>query len=767
MPDFSEIGMTGLRHSGGYVQEEWLRDLRSRPWKTYREMWENDAVIGSTGYAITTLMRRTERHLEPEDANSREDAAAAEFVERCLDRLARPWSQTFEEILSFLPYGWSATEEVFERQEDGAIGWKKLALRSQDSLTRWSLADNGDLLGLYQSAAPTYREVFIPVEKLLHFTAGAYKGNPEGRSLLRRAYRAWYFGKNIEEREAIGIERELCGLPAVGVPAEWTMATATTDHKAGFEAAKKLATDVRLNAEGGLVYPMIYDKNGNQTFKIDLLSTGGRRAIDTDKVISRYDQRKAMTVLADFILLGHENVGSLALGVSKAELFATSIEAHLGDVADVLNRVAIPRLLALNGMKGRCRMRFGQADRVDLAELGAFISDVGGVSVLLDDDDLTRALRRMAKLPEEVKLTPEQMTDRELRLAQVAAASLPPPEETELKKLATASVNGHDLVYIDGAWRPLAKTVRKRSFPVAARTSSRERVAKDDDDLKGDAGALDAAVRIADHLAPNVRARFLEAVAALAGKVDMVALEAAILAGDFEAVAEALAVDELAVELEPLLAETGTIVARAGAAVTAALGTELNAALAFDVANPRLATWMAEHGAELVTAITEQQRAAISERLTAMVEEGRQPAAAAKDLLPHLGQSERDSRAVASFRQRLVEAGETDGVVESRTARYARRKLEDRAQTIAEHEALEAAGAARHESWTQAVDAGHLPDSVRRRVLVAEDACPVCTPLGAADLTFGLDEDIVPGKRHAPFHVKCRCGERLEISRSP
>jgi len=49
----------------------------------------------------------------------------------------------------------------------------------------------------------------------------------------------------------------------------------------------------------------------------------------------------AMTVLADFILLGHEAVGSKSLGVSKIELFTMALSAWLDEVSAVMNEYAI------------------------------------------------------------------------------------------------------------------------------------------------------------------------------------------------------------------------------------------------------------------------------------------------------------------------------------------------------------------------------------------------------------------------------------------
>jgi hypothetical protein len=58
---FSEVGTTGLRQFGGYVLEEWLAQLAGRKaaW-AYREMLDNDPVIGAIMFAITGMMRKVE-----------------------------------------------------------------------------------------------------------------------------------------------------------------------------------------------------------------------------------------------------------------------------------------------------------------------------------------------------------------------------------------------------------------------------------------------------------------------------------------------------------------------------------------------------------------------------------------------------------------------------------------------------------------------------------------------------------------------------------
>lgn len=72
-----------------------------------------------------------------------------------------------------------------------------------------------------------------------------------------------------------------------------------------------MVKNLRRNESEGLVLPHGYEA--------ELLSTGGTRQFDTNAIINRYDTKIAQTVLADFIMLGHEKTGSFALSSDKTE----------------------------------------------------------------------------------------------------------------------------------------------------------------------------------------------------------------------------------------------------------------------------------------------------------------------------------------------------------------------------------------------------------------------------------------------------------------
>jgi hypothetical protein len=418
--DMTEIGTTGLRRTGGTIIDDRLPSLRGvTSVNAWREMADNDPIVGAVLFAIEKLLLRVEWRTDPyADQNGETtdaDVAAAEFVESCRLDMSESWDSFLSGVMTMIPYGWSFHEIVYKRRlgpdqndaskrsahNDGKIGWRKLAYRAQDTRFEWQFDRAGGIQAMVQADDSLGTRVTIPMEKALLFRTTTAKGNPEGRSVLRNAFRPWYYKRRIEELEAIGVERDLAGLPVAFVPPEYLSSNATPAQQAVLSAITNIVQNVKRNEQEGIVFPVVYDEQGHKMFDFTLLSSGGSREFNTDQIIARYDQRIAMTVLADFILLGHENVGSYALGASKVELFVAAIEAWARTVAEVLNAHAVPRLLRLNGMDtSRCpRIVYGQIAAVDLSGLANFIKTIADAGAFMPDTATEDFLRDLAGLP--------------------------------------------------------------------------------------------------------------------------------------------------------------------------------------------------------------------------------------------------------------------------------------------------------------------------------------------------------------------------------
>lgn len=409
------IGVSGLKKQGGIVYEEYLPELRGDKWyKVIRQM-QDDPIVSAILYAIEMLTRKVEWNVRPADESpAAEDAAV--FVESCLDDMSNGWGETVAEILTMLPYGWCWMEQVYKlrngdnadpsrnsKHNDGKIGWRKWAIRGQDTLDHWVFDEDGGIQAMVQTDPDSYQTVPpIPIDKSLLFRTTTRKNNPEGRSVLRGAYRSWYFKRHMENIEGIGIERDLAGLPVAYVPPNIMAETASVAEKAVFNAIKNIVTSIKRDEMEGVVFPMARDDSGNMLYELTLLSSGGSRQFDTDKTIQRYSQQIAMSVLADFIMVGHGATGSYALMGGKVDLFVLSLRAYLDSIASVINSHALPRLFRLNGMSMDLLPTIEPSDieRVDLVELGDYITKLAGAGFpLFPNSELEHHLLQAAGLP--------------------------------------------------------------------------------------------------------------------------------------------------------------------------------------------------------------------------------------------------------------------------------------------------------------------------------------------------------------------------------
>lgn len=442
--DSKEIGRVGQRRYGGIFYEEFLSELRGRKGaEVFTEMSNNDETIGAILFAIEMLVRQASWNVEPGGSTAK-DREAAEFVKSCMDDMQQTWIDTISEILSFLTYGWSFHEIVYKRRmgrtkdnrtsskyDDGLIGWMKLPIRSQETLYQWEYDNQDNLIGMTQMPPPDFGLITIPMNKAMLFRTRSRKDNPEGRSILRTAYRSWYFKRRIQEIEGIGIERDLAGLPVITTPEGMDIWDKDDEDmnaiRAGLEAMVK---NIRRDSTEGLVLPFGY------TF--ELTSTGGSRQFDTNSIIARYDTKISQTVLADFIQLGHESVGSFALSSDKTNLFSMAICAFLDIICQTFNSQGIPALIDINGdhfagVTDYPRLTHGDIEDVDLATMATFIKDMTSIGVIIPDESLEDYVRQLGKLP---KRTTDTVPMEARRAAQQQGNEPPEPE--------TAAGKGHD-----------------------------------------------------------------------------------------------------------------------------------------------------------------------------------------------------------------------------------------------------------------------------------------------------------------------------------
>ena len=534
------IGLSGLVRSNGYVYEEFLPQLKGeKANKIYREMSDNDPIVGSMLFAIDMFMRKVGWTVEAA-SESPEDEENAEFLRECKEDMSTTWPDFISEVNTMLPFGWSWFEILYKRREnkmgkdgnavskysDGRIGWRKFDTRSQESWDKWVFDEkDGSLLGLIQRPAPDYVERYIPIRKSLLFRTTSRKDNPEGRSVLRNAYRPWYFKKRIEEIEGIGVERDLAGLPFAEVPAEMMSATASDTDKAMVASIVDLVKNVRRDQTEGVVWPQTWNEQGVPQYTFKLLNSGGTRQFSTDSIITRYEQRIAMTVLADFILLGNDSTGSFALSTTKSGMFQATLGAWLDIIQDVLNNYAVPRLFRLNGMDGPFpRFVHEPVQQPSLADLATFVAALAGAGAqLFPDTDLENHFRKLALLPlrdddssDKERDLRDAMVEQQIEAARAGAkqAKSGLSEKIQEMQLKTAQTMGKDPNSTPGAPTKTTGPVKSKLPPQERRATAATAARNNTQVQKNRNLDFDEAEReVYDYLKQNYPERTLEWVA--------------------------------------------------------------------------------------------------------------------------------------------------------------------------------------------------------------------------------------------------------------
>lgn len=338
MAKFNEIGSTGLAEFNGTIQDEFLRELRGKEgYKRFDEMRRNSPIVGAALLAVENLIRQISWDFTSDDEND----VRVEFLDEAREGMSHSWNDHIIESLTMLPFGFSPFEIVYKRDDKGRITWRKFAPRGQDTVYQWLFDADKGLSGLKQMAPPTYKVAELPIEKLLIYRTRVERGNPEGRSMLRTAWIPYYYAKHIQQIEAIGIERDLAGLPVITLPKG-----ATTDDTdtSDLGKARIIVRNVRNDEQAGIVLP-------SPDWVFELASTGGSRAFNTDDIIRRYESRILMSFLAQFIMLGQNSVGTQGLSKDQSDFFSMAVDAVADIIADTFTHYAIPKLLKLNGME--------------------------------------------------------------------------------------------------------------------------------------------------------------------------------------------------------------------------------------------------------------------------------------------------------------------------------------------------------------------------------------------------------------------------------
>lgn len=426
-----ELGYASPSPWTSWTRDERVPELRDKlGLRTYYDMKRADGTVRGALRLLKTPVMAARWFIEAA-SDSTIDQNIANFVEKNLMQdLNVPWSRIIEDALLMCDFGHMVFEKVFD-QIDGKTVLIKLAPRHPLDIREWVWDEFGGPEGIVMEAAmpalinrpfgqpfPTYgslphpfgdrngqvesREVFIPIEKLVVFVLEQEAGDLRGVSILRSAYKHYYYKDTMYKIDAIQKERHGIGVPIIKLPPGFSV----SDRK----LAEDLGRNLRTNERAHIVVP--------SNWEVNFAKLEGQ-PVDCMKSIEHHDMKIKSNILAPFMDESNVNPDSLDVYYKATRYIAST-------VCDTVNHYVIPQLVNFNFSRGgypKLRVRrIGEEEA--LRTMSFAVRNFIGANVIRPDDELEKFIRSELDLP-----AVDEDTIRETPTPQAGAGSAPQPPE--------------------------------------------------------------------------------------------------------------------------------------------------------------------------------------------------------------------------------------------------------------------------------------------------------------------------------------------------
>lgn len=371
-----EVGNPFLKATGSWIQNEMRRDL-APPHNliTYEKMRQCATVGAALGTAEAFLTKALVKAKFTTNSKNPEAIEFCDYLNWNLKNLKdNTWYETCINILTYLQYGFSFVEKVYEpnfSKKHSKYTWKlkKLAPRSQHSISEWQYDELGrTVTGLKQYAPMSLNlglqrsyglnnnpNEVIKRNKFMLFAWDSKNGNPVGTSPLNGCYRAWREKTLIESLEVTGVSKGLGGIVVLRVPTEHINKAAEDPTSNEFKTLQSLQNQAALMHNGDQTYLLlgsdVQGENGNGKYTYDFSLQGvenGGNSVSTADIIN--ERKKAILDCfgAGFINLGNDSTGSYSLADAKTSLHAFFMEKHMLFIQSVIQNDLVKQMMEIN-----------------------------------------------------------------------------------------------------------------------------------------------------------------------------------------------------------------------------------------------------------------------------------------------------------------------------------------------------------------------------------------------------------------------------------
>lgn len=377
---FAEMGYSSLSPFTAWTREERVSELRDQLGiRKYYDMKRADGTVRGALRLVKTPVMAARWFVEPASSSSI-DKSIAEFVEDNLfNKLNMPFERILEDALLMCEYGYMPLEKVYTQDSDGRIILKKLAPRHPLDIQEWLFDKEGGPDGVIMNPTESngFNQVSIPISKLVVFTLEQEAGDIRGISLLRSAYKHYFYKDTLYKIDAIQKERHGIGVPIIKLPLGYT----ETDKR----LAEDLGRNLRTNERAHITIPA----NWEVTFaKLE------GQPVDCLNSIEHHDARIMTNILAPFYDDPNAKEDSMTMFYKATRYIAST-------VAGTFNRYVIKQLVDFNYDRGKYPIlrarRIGENE--DLRTWSFAFRNLVGTGAIIPDAPLEAFLRQELDLP--------------------------------------------------------------------------------------------------------------------------------------------------------------------------------------------------------------------------------------------------------------------------------------------------------------------------------------------------------------------------------
>src|SRR5258706_2061758 len=239
---FREMGYSSPSPFTAWTRDERIAELRDKTGiRTYYDMKRADGTIRGALRLVKTPVMAARWFIEPASDSALDKNIAAFVEDNLFNGLNVPWSRVLEDALLMCEYGYMPLEKVYGINSDGKIVLKKLAPRHPLDIMQWDYDITGGPNGIIMdpTQANGFESTFIPIEKLVTFVLEQEAGDMRGISILRSAYKHYYYKDTLYKIDAIQKERHGIGVPIIKLPLGYT----ATDRALADDLGRNLRTN--------------------------------------------------------------------------------------------------------------------------------------------------------------------------------------------------------------------------------------------------------------------------------------------------------------------------------------------------------------------------------------------------------------------------------------------------------------------------------------------------------------------------------------------